>query len=209
MFVNQDSLKTILSIHLNENKEALYYDKAKHSLYNELNIPFLKLPVSWYDIPDILTYKNWKDIKICSNYLVAIITTGQSVLGKVENNALIKHKVIRKYMVRKKQGVSQLKYLKTKGKSRLGSRIRLRNSILFFEEINKVIYSWYDGSLCRILFFIPKNLINMWFFSGVKLPFDRKDNRLIRLPYNNIRPNYEYLKRVLNYAQQGYYYKDT
>ena len=62
---------------------------------------------------------------------------GSASIGLSINGVLTKTKVIKKYMVRKSQGKAQLSHLKTKGKSRLGSRIRLQQSVKFFEEINE------------------------------------------------------------------------
>ena len=57
-------------------------------------------------------------------FSVILIQTGAAALGYVENGELINHKVIKKYMVRKSQGKSQLTYLKTKGKSRLTTHLK-------------------------------------------------------------------------------------
>ena len=47
-------------------------------------------------------------------------------------------------MVRKKRGVSQIKHLKTKGKSRAGSRVRLAETEEFFENINGRLQDYFE-----------------------------------------------------------------
>ncbi len=72
-----------------------------------------------------------------AHFSLVLVRAGQAAVGYFHQGQLIDHKVIRAYMVRQKQGKSQFKYLKTKGKSRAGSRIRLAETLLFFNEINK------------------------------------------------------------------------
>ena len=59
------------------------------------------------------------------HYCLTLVRAGQASLGYFHQGKLLDHKVFRGYLVRQKQGKSQFKYLKTKGKSRAGSRIRL------------------------------------------------------------------------------------
>ena len=63
------------------------------------------------------------------DYLILLLrANGNAALGYFEEGKILNHKVIRKYMVRKKQGKSQLKHLNSKGKSRAGSRVRLQQT---------------------------------------------------------------------------------
>ena len=64
-----------------------------------------------------------------------IMEAGRAAIGSVKEGKLVVHKNIRKYMVRKKQGKAQLTHLKSKGKSRYGSRLRLQETIEYFDEI--------------------------------------------------------------------------
>ncbi|MEO1451203.1 MAG: hypothetical protein AAFV07_16855 [Bacteroidota bacterium] len=45
-------------------------------------------------------------------------------------------------MKRHKRGKAQISYLNTRGKSKAGSRIRLANTVAFFEEINERLQDW-------------------------------------------------------------------
>ena len=53
-------------------------------------------------------------------YTLYLIQAGAADFGCFEKAEVIKHKTLTKYMVRKKQGKSQLTYLRQKGKSRAG-----------------------------------------------------------------------------------------
>src|SRR5687767_1115631 len=69
-----------------------------------------------------------KDLSFPKNplrYVILLVQSGSCAVGYFENGINLDHKVFRAYMVRKKRGVSQIKHLKTKGKSRAGSRVRL------------------------------------------------------------------------------------
>ena len=66
---------------------------------------------------------------------IVLMEAGRAAVGAVVDGELVKHKNIRKYMVRKKSGKAQLTHLKTKGKSRYGSRLRLQESEDYFREI--------------------------------------------------------------------------
>ncbi|HYG37499.1 MAG TPA: hypothetical protein VD908_02720, partial [Cytophagales bacterium] len=78
------------------------------------------------------------------NYIILLVQSGSCAMGYFEDGVNLDHKVFRSYMVRKKQGTSQIKYLKTKGKSRAGSRVRLGETMEFFENINERLQEYFD-----------------------------------------------------------------
>ncbi|WP_332911921.1 hypothetical protein [Algoriphagus boritolerans] len=98
-------------------------------------------------------------------------------------------------MVRQKQGKSQIKYLKTKGKSRSGSRIRLAETTQFFEEINDRLGS-YAAQFPIDLWGIScaKTLWPYYFSSAVTPPFTSKADNLIELPFHVSQGSFEELK---------------
>ena len=51
------------------------------------------------------------------HYCLTLVRAGQAAVGYFHQGKLLDHKVFRGYLVRQKQGKSQFKYLKTKGKS--------------------------------------------------------------------------------------------
>jgi hypothetical protein len=130
-------------------------------------------------------------------YLLMLLQAGHSALGFFEAGELVHHKVIKKYMVRAKQGKAQIGYLNTRGKSKAGSRVRLANTISFFEDINTKITEWevIDRTV-RILLACPVRMKPLLFQSKVPPPFEKDDPRLIKVPLDIRRPDLEELKRV-------------
>src|SRR5690554_6308628 len=98
-----------------------------HSSVLTLRLPIsMDSPQAFYDYPEDR-----------SSYVLVMIRSGIASVGYFEDGMNMDHKVFRAYMVRKKQGMSQIKYLNTKGKSRAGSRVRLAGTLEFFEDINQ------------------------------------------------------------------------
>ena len=138
-------------------------------------------------------------------FLMMLIQTGNAALGLYKDGNVLQHKVIRKYMTRQKQGKSQLKYLKTKGKSRAGSRIRLANSVQFFEEINRYLVDWTGAnSIETIIYSCTPMLWGMLFQSKISPPFTKKDKQLKKLPLSTGVPNFKIMKSAARYSQKGY-----
>ena len=137
------------------------------------------------------------------HYCLTLVRAGQASLGYFHQGKLLDHKVIRGYLVRQKQGKSQFKYLKTKGKSRAGSRIRLEETLVFFKEINE-----------RLQVYAKQYPLNFWWlgcaktmwpllFDGeVKPPFTSKSPELIELPYPFAKGSYEELQELELRLQQ-------
>lgn len=138
-------------------------------------------------------------------YVMVLVQSGSASIGVFEDELCLEHKVFGSYMVRKKQGKSQIKHLKTKGKSRAGSRVRLASTIEFFENINTRLqghFNQYDFD--RIALSCSKILIPYLFNSKVSTPFDKKDSRIYRIPKHLHQPNYEVMlgmQRYLNKAE--------
>ena len=137
------------------------------------------------------------------HYCLTLVRAGQASLGYFHQGKLLDHKVFRGYLVRQKQGKSQFKYLKTKGKSRAGSRIRLEETLVFFKEINE-----------RLQVYAKQYPLNFWglgcaktmwplLFDGeVKPPFSSKSAELIELPYPFTKGSYEELQELELRLQQ-------
>lgn len=139
------------------------------------------------------------------DYLLLLIQAGNAALGYFEEGEMVNHKVIRKYMIRKKQGKFQGSHLKTKGKSKYGSRVRLQNTVDFFEDINQKINDWeVTDHAERIIYSASITLWNMLFDSKVACPFGKDDNRLRKVPKDVHIPTYEELLRINQFAHQGF-----
>ena len=139
-----------------------------------------------------------------SNYFIILIQAGNCALGHFCNNRLMDHKVIKKYMVRKKQGKAQITYLKKKGKSRLGSRIRLANTTRFFIEINEVLSKWFTKSeVFKIFYSCTPYLWGLLFRVKVKTPFNKKDARIKKIPIDVKIPNFKELIYINKFILSG------
>lgn len=138
------------------------------------------------------------------NYVIYMIQSGSCSLAYYEEGLLIEHKVIKTYMVRKKQGKSQIKHLNSKGKSKAGSRIRLANTIHFFEDINERLQHYFeDYFIEKIIYSCPTNMLSLFYDSKVKTPFDKKDIRLIKIPKDVNQPCFEELLKINKQICQG------
>lgn len=139
------------------------------------------------------------------DYLLLLLrANGNAALGYFEEGKLLNHKVIRKYMVRKKQGKAQVNHLKTKGKSRLGSRIRLQQTQEFAQEINQKLWDWETEGAERILVSSSIDVWNLLFKVEPLPPFEKRDTRLRRVPYHIHTPHYEELNRVARLITFGH-----
>ena len=138
------------------------------------------------------------------HYVVLLIQSGNCAMGYFEDGINLDHKVFRSYMVRKKQGKSQIKYLKTKGKSRAGSRVRLGESLEFFENINGRLQEYFqEHRIDRVAMSCPKILIPFLFNSKVPTPFDKRDERLLKIPRHIHTPIYDVMMDTNRFLLKG------
>ncbi|HSF54823.1 MAG TPA: hypothetical protein VLA71_13800 [Algoriphagus sp.] len=200
--MNIPQSQTVSSVHAEKlisdmlgRKMSVTYHKNKHQLLFEegqvwLAKMYLPWTVDWADNGRLIE-------KADSHFSLVLIRAGQAVTGYFHRGELIDHKVFRAYMVRQKQGTSQIKHLKTKGKSRAGSRIRLAETARFFEEINERLNTYSNkysidfwGISCA------KTMWPFYFSAEVPPPFTSKEEKLIELPVHIAQASYEELKSV-------------
>ncbi len=118
------------------------------------------------------------------SYAMILIQAGRASVAIAAADEIVCSKQIQKYMVRKSQGKSQLTYLNEKGKSRLGSRIRLRQSDEFFDEINEKLKHWSSlYQISQIFLSCTPKLKGLWFQSSPPPPFAKSDPRWRRIPF--------------------------
>ncbi len=131
-------------------------------------------------------------------FLILLIRAGYASIGLSQNGVIIHHKVIKKYMVRKKQGKAQLTYQALKGKSRGGAKLRLSRTREFFEEINSKLQEWYKTRMDVDLIFYQcsPRLWSELFKAKTNLPFDKADRRIHRIPLTTNKPTFRELKRI-------------
>lgn len=137
-------------------------------------------------------------------YMLVLLQVGNAALATIDNGQIIQHKVITKYVSRKKQGKSQINYLKTKGKSRAGSRVRLANTRLFFEEVNGWLKKNLNDGPGIILYSATPAIWGMLFSSKYKSPLEKDDPRLRKIPLDVKRPRFAQLQYVQKKIEEGW-----
>ncbi|MFC5272328.1 hypothetical protein [Adhaeribacter terreus] len=179
------------------------YDPEKHRLIlldeaqNERLV--FRLPIS-IPAPDKALNTQEKPV----HYVILLVQSGSCAIGYFENGKNLDHKVFRAYMVRKKRGVSQIKHLKTKGKSRAGSRVRLAETEEFFDHINERLQTYFsEYKIDRVAISLPKILMPYFYNSDIKTPFDKNDPRLFKIPKHIHTPIYEVLLDTNCFLQKG------
>lgn len=186
-------------------------DKSRNTLLwfgmNQQKIMDFQLPWYWPPLKELTQLESYLDLlkSLTPIYLIVLIQAGRGALGMGQGEELTGHKVISKYMVRKKQGKAQITYLHQKGKSRAGSRIRLAQTVIFFEEINRHLQDWCAAyTFKRILISCPPRLWGMLYQSRIQPPFAKKDERLMRIPADVRVPGLAELQRIHHLACRGY-----
>lgn len=172
---------------------------------------FFKYPALF---PKSSGFKETELGKYCENIEIELpfcalilIQAGSASLGVFDDEGdLLLHKGIQKYMVRKKRGKSQLTYLRQKGKSRYGSRLRLQEGLEFFEEINRKLLLWKEElNLCEHWFYAADvRLWNELFNSKEKPFFERGDNRFKKIPFDVNIPKFKELSRIYYLLKSGF-----
>lgn len=130
--------------------------------------------------------------------LYITITAGNAAVCVMHGTEIGYHSTLGAYMSRKKQGFSQVKYLNKKGKSRAGSRVRLAATYTFFENINTLLGDLFEeDSFDRIAIDCTASLIPYLHQSKVACPFDKKDERLYKIPLHLPQSNFSNLEAAI------------
>lgn len=138
------------------------------------------------------------------NYVMILIRAGLASVGMVQNQELLDHKVFRAYMVRKKQGKSQIKHLKTKGKSRAGSRVRLAEGEQFFKQIAERVNQYIKTyPVDQIGLSCTETLIPYFFNEKNMLLLDKKDPRIFKIPKHIAAPTLENLGLTKDFMEKN------
>ncbi len=133
-----------------------------------------------------------------------LFRAGSAALGLCEDRVLVEHKCFQRYVVRGK-GKAQPSHLRTKGKSRYGSRLRLQNFDRLIEESIERLRCWAeDGPLHRVFLSCPERLLSDLLAANPPFPIDKADPRLRRLPIHVHEPRFAELERVRAWTQQGW-----
>lgn len=131
------------------------------------------------------------------DHLILLMQAGAAALGWWSDEDAIHQKVIKAYAVRGR-GRAQTLHAKTKGKSRYGSRLRLRNAQKHLVEINERLNDWWDesGPPDRIFYSCPQRSWPELFSTRPTPPFEQRDDRLSKIPIHVHVPNSEELQRI-------------
>ena len=136
--------------------------------------------------------------------VVLLLQAGAMAFGCWRGDDLLQHKAVRKYVVRG-NGKSQATHLKTRGKSRYGSRLRLQNWKSLLAETNERLADCEEqfGPFARIFHSVPVRVWSDLFDAEPRPGFARDDARLQRLGMHVHRPDHEELLRVRGRMQRG------
>ena len=138
-------------------------------------------------------------------YMIVLVQAGAAAIGYFEEGEVVHHKAIKKYMKRHKRGKAQISYLNTRGKSKAGSRVRLANTVAFFEEINDRLQDYIDayGEPERLIYSTTPQVWGLMFGADPAPPFEKKDPRLIKVPTQVQVPDFEELMRINRFITKG------
>ena len=115
------------------------------------------------------------------NYLIILVEAGSALVASCEDDKILEYKLIKKYMVRKTQGKAQYSHLAKKGKSRLGSRIRLQQTKQFFIDLDFYIKKYEDCYDFESLYLHCSPSLKGEWLSNKDASINKKDPRLKRL----------------------------
>ena len=189
-----------VQIDYNPVKNKILVNNVSDQLLANVKLPWI-LP-SFPTLNDLMQNVSM-DYILNFKYMIILIQAGYGAVCHCANGKIIEHKLIRKYMVRKKQGKAQITYLNKKGKSRAGSRIRLAQTVKFFEEINEQVNMWIKNvNPDRLLISCPPRLWGLLFQSKIKPEFSKKDPRIFKIPIDIKIADRSELSRVNSMAQK-------
>lgn len=172
------------------------YDFKKHQvLLNNTNhdeVASIRLPLHLFISKSLQLFDD------NSLVLYVSIASGNAAICVMQGKMNIYHTTLSAYMTRKKQGFSQIKYLNKKGKSRAGSRVRLAGTVEFFEDINTTLTDLFeDYDFDRIAMHCSVSLISHLHRAKTPCPFDKKDERLYKIPLHIPQSNYTNLDATI------------
>ena len=136
-------------------------------------------------------------------HMLLLIQAGATSMGMWNNETLLCHKVIKKYVKRGK-GKAQTTYLKTRGKSRYGSRLRLQNAKSHLLETGDRMLQWWQehGTPQWIYYSCPTRLWSEVLSSGATPELARE--KLVKIGMDVGVPGHEALLKARRFLNWGY-----
>lgn len=134
-------------------------------------------------------------VELVPPHAVVLIQAGASAAALYRGAVAELHRVIRRYVVRG-TGRAQPLHRKTKGKSRYGSRLRLREARAQLVETNELLASWWRRSAFppAVHLSCPVRLLADLARTEPPPPFDRR--AALRIPHHVYRPSREEIERI-------------
>ena len=129
--------------------------------------------------------------------IVLLMRAGSASLGVWHDDACLHHKAFKRYVLRG-HGKAQTLHLKTRGKSRYGSRLRLQNAAKLLDEVADRLGSWFADThdIDVIHWSCPVRQWPELFDAEPAPPFGPDDPRLRRIAMHVHEPDHEELLRV-------------
>lgn len=137
-------------------------------------------------------------------HVVALLQYGAMAMGYWDGASLVRHKAEKRYVVRG-NGAAQVTHLRTKGKSRYGSRLRLQNWQLLLADVTERFVAWWEELPEPELVFLamnPRAAAALW-QAEPPPPFPRDDPRIRRVPRHVHVPDHEELLAVERFLASG------
>ena len=136
-------------------------------------------------------------------HCMILMQAGAVTLGRFAGGRALAKKSLKRYVVRGK-GRAQPAYLKTKGKSRYGSRLRLANARRLLVETNEKLHEWEAefGPADWVYYNCPVRLWPSLFEASPPPPFERT-GPLVRIPLDLPRPTVDVMLRTYKSLEYG------
>jgi hypothetical protein len=127
--------------------------------------------------------------------LVVLLQAGAAALGLWAGEDLIVHKCTKRY-VKRGSGRAQPTYLKSRGKSRYGSRLRLQNARRLLGGIHDRLTEWIGthGEPEQLFYACPVRLWSDLWHAPTTAPLERE--RFRKIPLSTRIPCFEELERI-------------
>ena len=142
-------------------------------------------------------------VDVPGRHLVVLLQAGAAALGMFEHGAELHTKAMKRYVVRG-SGRAQPTHLKTRGKSRYGSRLRLQNARKLLVGVNEKLAEWVDqeGAADHVFYSCP---VRMWpelLATRPPPPFD-PGGPLTKIPLDVPVPTTEVMRRTYRQLCSG------
>jgi hypothetical protein len=135
---------------------------------------------------------------------VLLVQAGATAIGWWDEDEVVRHRARKRYVVRG-SGKAQPKHLRTKGKSRYGSRLRLQNWQRLLVEANETLHAWWQelGTPEQVFWSVPIRAWTDLAAAGDGPPFQRDGAGVQRIPLHVHVPDFEELQRVRQKLARG------